>query len=61
MGKKRDCRPCDLLWGAVGIGAGMLLLYIGIDLLTNGAITAMITGGAVVDEAIEEGVTGDDE
>ena len=38
-----------MFWGALGIGAGLILLYMGVDLLTGGAITATISGRAAVE------------
>lgn len=48
------CRPCEMFWGALGIGAGLILLYMGADLLAGGALTAAISGrpdGAPTEEA----------
>jgi hypothetical protein len=40
----RTCRPCDRIWGAFGLLAGGALIYMGLDLLTGGALTRAITG-----------------
>jgi hypothetical protein len=39
------CRPCEIAWGSFGVIAGLVLLFIGADLLTGGAITRAISGG----------------
>jgi hypothetical protein len=41
----RKCRFCDLVWGTVGVTAGFILLYMGVDLLTSGGLSRMISGG----------------
>jgi hypothetical protein len=40
----RQCRFCDLVWGTLGVTAGVVLLYMGLDLLTSGGISRMISG-----------------
>jgi hypothetical protein len=46
----KPCRPCEMAWGVIGLAAGIVLLYMGADLLTGGALTAMISGRRAVDE-----------
>lgn len=35
------CRPCEIFWGTVGIVAGLAVLLIGLDLITDGRLTAL--------------------
>ena len=51
MGKDgKPCRPCEMVWGVIGALAGIVLLYMGVDLLSGGALTAAISGRGAVDE-----------
>lgn len=51
MGKNgKPCRPCDMVWGAIGLTAGIVLLYMGVDLLFGGALTAAISGRGAAEE-----------
>lgn len=38
------CRPCEAFWGIIGVTAALVLLYIGVDLLSGGALTSAIAG-----------------
>jgi hypothetical protein len=40
----RECRKCDLAWGIGGVIFGVLLLALGADLITRGALTRALTG-----------------
>jgi hypothetical protein len=35
----KQCRACDRAWGAFGIVMGLVVLAIGLDLMTGGALT----------------------
>lgn len=37
----RKCRTCDILWAGIGILFSGVLLYIAIDLVTDGRLTSM--------------------
>lgn len=50
----KPCRPCEAAWGVIGILAGIVLLYMGADLLTGGALTAAISGRQAADEEISD-------
>jgi hypothetical protein len=41
----RQCRPCEIFWGTIGVTAGFVLLFMGADLLTGGWLARMISGG----------------
>lgn len=41
--RKAACRPCESIWGVFGIGVGLVILCIGLDLATHGALTRAIT------------------
>jgi hypothetical protein len=41
----RECRKCDVAWGLAGVLFGALMLAIGADLITRGALTRVLTGG----------------
>jgi hypothetical protein len=38
----RQCVFCERVWGLVGLAAGAVILYIGADLVTGGALTRML-------------------
>jgi hypothetical protein len=40
----RQCRPCDVLWGTLGLLITVAVGYISIDLLAGGALTRAIAG-----------------
>jgi hypothetical protein len=40
----KECRQCDLVWGLAGVLFGSLILAIGADLITRGALTRALTG-----------------
>jgi hypothetical protein len=44
--ERRECRKCDAVWGLAGVFFGGLILAIGVDLLTGGALGRVLTGGA---------------
>jgi hypothetical protein len=46
LGTMKECRACDRVWGVFGVIVGAGILVIGIDLVTGGAITRALTGGA---------------
>lgn len=46
--KVSECRKCDRAWGLIGIGFGTVILVIGIDLLSGGALARLLTRGAQV-------------
>lgn len=39
----KECRKCDRAWGLIGIGFGTVILIIGIDLLTGGALARLVS------------------
>jgi hypothetical protein len=41
----KKCVMCERLSGMFGIALGLVVLLIGIDLLTDGGISKMISGG----------------
>lgn len=42
----QPCRPCEMLWGTIGVIAGLALLFMGLDLLTGQGLTRRISGSA---------------
>lgn len=51
MGKNgKPCRPCEMVWGVIGVVAGMVLLYMGADLLSGGALSAAISGRGAAEQ-----------
>jgi hypothetical protein len=41
----RPCRPCDFVWGTLGLVAGIVLLFMGADLISGGALTRTLSKG----------------
>lgn len=38
------CRPCERIWGLFGVAAGLVLLYMGLDLLSGGSLSSVLSG-----------------
>lgn len=43
----RECRKCDWVWGVAGVVFGGLIFVIGLDLLTGGALTRLVSGAKI--------------
>jgi hypothetical protein len=41
-GVQENCVLCDRVWGVIGLGLGAFILFIGLDLVTNGGISHRI-------------------
>lgn len=43
--KTYGCRFCEIAWGTLGLTAGCILIFIGLDLISGGALTRTLTKG----------------
>ena len=41
-----ECRKCDIAWGLLVVGCAVVALFMGLDLLTGGAVTRLVTRSA---------------
>ena len=48
---KTECRLCEQVGGLFGILLGAVILFIGIDVLTGGSLSTLISGGVTDDES----------
>jgi hypothetical protein len=39
---QRECQFCDRVWGFVGVAIALAIGYVGLDLLTGGALTTAL-------------------
>lgn len=42
MPEVKECRKCDIAWGLIGIGTALIAAYMSVDLLTGGALSAVV-------------------
>lgn len=51
---EKKCVMCDKLWGVFGLLISVAFIYISIDVLTDGAITRVISGSGREAEEVED-------
>lgn len=49
--ESKKCAMCDKALAIFGLALGVVFLYISIDLLAGGKVTAMLGGGTVKEES----------